>query len=120
MLAVSVPNHSSLMQEAGAALARVIDTMEFSAPAIPLVQNATATAPADLDTLLLHLKAHVYKPVYWTRTIESLRDVHHVATVIEAGPGKVLTGLGKRIDRSLSTLPVDSPVTLAAALAAVS
>ena len=120
MLAVSVPNHSSLMQSAGHELAKMMDTLEFKAPAMPLVQNATAQAPADLPTLLDHLKAHVYNPVYWTRTINTLRDVHGVSMVIEAGPGKVLTGLSKRIDRALPTLPVDSPDTLSAALEATS
>ncbi|MGQ7844838.1 ACP S-malonyltransferase [Granulosicoccus sp. 3-233] len=119
MLAVSVPNHSSLMKPAGLELAETIDSLTFSEPSAPLVQNATAAAASDLQTLLGHLKAHVYNPVYWTRTVETLRDVHGVSTIIEAGPGKVLTGLGKRIDRSLPTLPVDSPATLAAALEAV-
>ncbi|ASJ74872.1 ACP S-malonyltransferase [Granulosicoccus antarcticus] len=119
MLAVSVPNHSSLMRDAGEELAKTMDTLTFSEPSAPLVQNATARAADDLDSLIGHLKAHVYNPVYWTRTVEALRDVHGVTTVIEAGPGKVLTGLGKRIDRSLTTLPVDSTAGLVAALAAV-
>ncbi len=119
MLAVSVPNHSSLMQPAGQELANVIDSLTFTMPQMPLVQNATAKAAADLDTLLAHLKTHVHNPVYWTRTIQTLRDDHGVTLVIEAGPGKVLTGLSKRIDRALPTLPVDSPATLAAALDAV-
>ncbi|NND90452.1 MAG: ACP S-malonyltransferase [Granulosicoccus sp.] len=119
MLAVSVPNHSSLMRDAGAELARVIDTISFSEPAVPLVQNATASAAPSLAALLDHLKAHVFRPVYWTRTIETLRDVYEVSTVVEAGPGKVLTGLGKRIDRSLPTLPVDSPADLAAVQSAL-
>jgi [acyl-carrier-protein] S-malonyltransferase len=119
MLAVSVPNHSSLMREAGRALAETIDGLVFSEPAVPVVQNATAVAAENLDSLLRYLKAHVYSPVYWTRTIETLRDRHGVTTIIEAGPGKVLTGLGKRIDRAMPTLPVDSPETLATALGAV-
>ncbi len=118
MLAVSVPNHSSLMKPAGLALAKVIDELEFTLPQMPLVQNATAVAPSDLDTLLGHLKTHVHNPVYWTRTVQTLRDDHGVTLIIEAGPGKVLTGLSKRIDRALPTLPVDSPATLAAALEA--
>lgn len=119
MLAVSVPNHSSLMRDAGAELAKTIDSLSFSEPSAPLVQNATAVSAPDLDTLLGHLRAHVYNPVYWTRTVETLRDRHGVSTIIEAGPGKVLTGLGKRIDRSLPTLSVDSPATLAIALEAI-
>ncbi|MFT5893212.1 MAG: [acyl-carrier-protein] S-malonyltransferase [bacterium] len=116
MLAVSVPNHSSLMRPAGIELAKTIDGIKWAAPSRPLLQNATAAAAADLPTLLTHLKAHVHSPVYWTRTVESLRDNHGITTVIEAGPGKVLTGLAKRIDRSLPTLPVDSPENLVAAM----
>lgn len=119
MLAVSVPNHSSLMQPAGKALATTIDELAFKQPSIPLIQNATAQSAPDLATLLTHLKAHVFRPVYWTRTVQALRDVYGVSLIIEAGPGKVLTGLSKRIDRNLRTLPVDSPETLAAALDAV-
>lgn len=118
MLAVSVPNHSSLMQGAGQELAKVIDSLTFQMPQVPLIQNATAKAAADLDELLGHLKTHVYNPVYWTRTVQTLRDEHAVDLIIEVGPGKVLTGLSKRIDRALPTLPVDSPATLAAALEA--
>jgi len=116
MLAVSVPNHSSLMRPAGIELATTIDTLSWSFPIVPLVQNATAIAPADLTTLLDHLKAHVYNPVYWTKTVETLRDTYGISCVIEAGPGKVLTGLGRRIDRKLPTLPVYSPSTLEAAI----
>lgn len=119
MLAVSVPNHSSLMRPAGMELAKTIDSINWVEPCRPLLQNATASVAADLPALLTHLKAHVYNPVYWTRTVESLRDDHSITTVIEAGPGKVLTGLAKRIDRNLPTLPVDSPETLQAALEAV-
>lgn len=119
MLAVSVPNHSSLMKEAGTELAKEIDTIEWSEPVIPLIQNATAEAAADIATLLKNLKAHVYSPVYWTRTVETLRNNHGVSTLLEAGPGKVLTGLGKRIDRALPTLPVETPASLDAALEAL-
>lgn len=119
MLAVSVPNHSSLMRPAGKELAKTIDEITWAEPSRPLLQNATAAVAHDLPALLTHLKAHVYSPVYWTRTIEALRDNHGITTVIEAGPGKVLTGLAKRIDRSLPTLPVDSPETLAAAMDSV-
>ena len=119
MLAVSVPNHSSLMQPAGVKLAKTIDEINWAEPSRPLLQNATACVASDLPTLLNQLKAHVYSPVYWTRTVQALRDNHGITTVIEAGPGKVLTGLAKRIDRSLPTLSVDSPETLATAMEAV-
>ena len=116
MLAVSVPNHSSLMRAAGAELAATMDTISWNSADIPLVQNATAEVAANQEKALETLKAHVYSPVYWTRTIQNLRDVHGVSAIIEAGPGKVLTGLSKRIDRTLPTFPVDSADTLAKAL----
>jgi len=68
MLAVSVPNHSSLMRPAGEELARTIESIAWSEPTQPIIQNATAEAAADLPSLLSHLKAHVYSPVYWTKT----------------------------------------------------
>lgn len=119
VLPVSVPNHSSLMRDAGAELARSIDAIAWREPALPVVQNATARMADSLDSLLERLRAHVFSPVRWSHTIETLRDLHGVSTVLEAGPGRVLSGLGKRIDRALPTLPVESPETLAAALDAV-
>lgn len=118
-LPVSVPNHSSLMRGAGAALGEAIDALDWTLPTVPLVQNAPAVAPSTLDEFLERLRAHIYSPVYWTRCVATLRDTYGVTTIIEAGPGKVLAGLGKRIDRALPTLPVESPGTLAAALDAV-
>lgn len=119
MLAVSVPNHSSLMLGAGRELANDMAAVKWSEPAIPLLQNATAKAAPDLNAMLELLRAHVYSPVYWTRTVEALRDDYGVNLVLEMGPGKVLTGLGKRIDRRLPTLPVDTPQALEAALEAL-
>ena len=118
MLPVSVPNHSSLMRDAGASLAEAIDALVWSMPGVPVVQNEPAAAPATIDALLASLRVHVYNPVRWTGSIERLRDTHGATLVIEAGPGKVLAGLGKRIDRALPTLTVESPETLAAALEA--
>jgi len=116
MLAVSVPNHSSLMKPAGAELAEFMDSLSFTEGSVPLVQNATAEVASNLQTQIERLKEHVYKPVYWTRTVQNLRDRHGVSMLIEAGPGKVLTGLSKRIDRALPTLPVDTPESLAKVL----
>ena len=116
MLPVSVPNHSSLMREPGARLASAISEIDWAFPEIPIVQNAQATAPDSLDTLLASLSSHVHSPVYWTRTVEQLRDVHGVTRLIECGPGKVLAGLVKRIDRQLPVAVVDSPAAVNAAL----
>lgn len=118
ILAVSVPNHSSLMRQAGEELAETIDSMTFKEPQIPLLQNATASAADSLQSMLDCLKSHVYSPVQWTRTIARMRDDFGVTSLIEAGPGRVLTGLTKRIDRALPTVPVESSETLQKAIAA--
>ncbi|MFK7890493.1 MAG: ACP S-malonyltransferase [Granulosicoccus sp.] len=119
MLAVSVPNHSSLMRKAGEQLGKTIDSLSFGQPVLPLLQNNTARAASQLEDMLTHLKEHVFSPVYWTRTIARLRDEHAVTTLLEAGPGKVLTGLSRRIDRALPAMPVYSPETLEEAVAVV-
>lgn len=120
MLAVSVPNHSSLMRDAGNELSSLIDTITFQQPNIPLVQNVNATAPNSVDELLTNIKQHVYSPVYWTRSVEYMRDSFGVTQMFEAGPGKVLSGLNRRIDKSIPCLPIDSPDTLAKAVDAAS
>jgi len=118
MLPVSVPNHSSLMRAAGASLAEVMDSVTFKEPKCPVVQNANASAPENTDALVQSLKEHVYNPVQWTRTIQTLQSQFGVTTLVEAGPGKVLTGLVKRIDRGLPCLPVDSAESLVSAIEA--
>ncbi len=119
MLAVSVANHSSLMKQAGEQLVALIDDISWNNPAIPIVQNAQASAPADLTALLDSLRSHVFSPVYWTQSVQTMKSTYDVASVLEVGPGKVLCGLGKRIDRSLPHLPTESPDALQAALDAI-
>jgi len=109
MLPVSVPNHSSLMRDAGAQLAETINGLDWQTPGVPLVQNASATVASDQSAMLDSLRSHVFSPVQWTRTIERLRDDYKISNVIECGPGKVLCGLGRRIDRGLPSLPSETP-----------
>jgi len=120
MLAVSVPNHSSLMRAAGERLAEAIDALDWRMPDAPLVQNAPAAAPADLAALLGSLRGHVFSPVRWTASVQGLRDGVAPELYLECGPGKVLTGLLKRIDTSLDCRATDTPVAFSAALAAAS
>ncbi len=119
MLAVSVPNHSSLMKDAGLKLSETINSIQWRAPSIPLVQNAQAAVPKDVDALLASLRAHVFSPVQWTRTLQTLRDQFQVTTVVESGPGKVLSGLGKRIDRNLTNMSCETPEKVQAVLQTV-
>jgi len=119
MLAVSVPNHSSIMNDAGSQLVTLIDAIDWKEPAIPIVQNAQASAPADLNALLKSLRSHVFSPVLWTQSVQALKSNYNVSSVLEVGPGKVLCGLGKRIDRALPHQPTESPETMQAALDAL-
>lgn len=116
MLAVSVPNHSSLMRDAGAELAAAIDTAGLKSPLVPVMQNTHATVADSLETLTNSLKAHVFSPVDWTGSYRNIVAQYQPDVVIELGPGKVLAGLGKRIERRLPVLGVDTPEALENAL----
>lgn len=115
MLPVSVPNHSSLMAPVVSPLAVQIDAMPSQAPSIPVVQNAEAAVIDGLASKLVSLKAHVANPVRWTASVQFLIR-QGVDTQIEFGPGKVLTGLAKRVDRSLSLVCVENQASLEKAL----
>ncbi|MEM6987692.1 MAG: ACP S-malonyltransferase [Pseudomonadota bacterium] len=118
MLAVSVPNHSSLMQGVVEPLAAAIAGVPSSQPVVPILQNADASEPDGLDALLTSLKAHVANPVRWTGTLQAMRK-RGIDAVVEFGPGKVLSGLAKRTDRGFALYAVDEPDSLQAALDAV-
>lgn len=115
MLPVSVPNHSSLMEPAQAELAEAISAAKLRMPDIPVMQNADATIPADIDLLRKSLQSHVVSPVNWTSTVVKMKELG-VDCQIEIGPGKVLAGLCKRIDKSITAYPVESEATLDKAL----
>ncbi len=107
LLPVSVPNHSSLMQPAQAELAAAIDDAGFVAPSIPVVQNAEARVLEDLDAIVASLKNHVTNPVYWTDSVRFMAN-NNTTELVELGPGKVLVGLCKRIDKSIVTHAIES------------
>lgn len=111
LLPVSAPNHSSLMQPVREELASAIADAGFAAPKIPVVQNAEAKVLGDIDVITTSLKHHVTNPVYWTDTIRYLAS-NGVTEVVELGPGKVLSGLCKRIDKSITTHAIDSLVAV--------
>ena len=99
-LAVSVPSHTPLMREAANRLAEAMAGMEWHAPVLPVVQNVDAQVHVDIDAIRSALVRQLYLPVRWTDCVQAL--VARGATrVAECGPGKVLSGLAKRIDKSL-------------------
>lgn len=114
-LPVSVPSHCALMRPAAERLAEAMNAIEIKAPRYTVVQNVDAQAHADVETLRTRLVEQLYRPVRWTDCVEAM--VSQGARVfIECGPGKVLTGLNKRIARGAKGLAVNDPDSLSAAL----
>jgi [acyl-carrier-protein] S-malonyltransferase len=111
LLAVSAPFHSSLLKPAADRLAKDIDAVTFNSPTIPVVHNvdaSTETNPARIKELMIE---QIYHPVLWVDCVGALVKAG-IDTCVECGPGKVLSGLTKRIDRSVTSLAIESPDTL--------
>lgn len=115
-LAVSVPSHTALMRAAADKLAERMQGIEWQQPAVPVVQNVNATAADDIDGIRDALKRQLYMPVRWSDCVRALAAAG-VTGMAECGPGKVLTGLSKRIDRSLKGKALGTPEGMDAALA---
>jgi [acyl-carrier-protein] S-malonyltransferase len=118
-LPVSVPAHSSLRRTAGDRLRSRLADIEVRAPGIRYVSAVDAAAHEDPEEIRALLVRQLSSPVRWTQTLRALCSAE-VAQVIECGPGRVLTGLNRRIERreGLSFLALEDPQSLAAALAA--
>lgn len=114
-LPVSVPSHCALMQPAAEQLAQALSAIDLRQPSIPVVQNVAAEVPQDVETLQKNLVAQLYSPVLWTASVQAM-VAEGVDTLIECGPGKVLTGLNKKIDRALIGVSISDPAGLEKAL----
>jgi len=115
LLPVSVPSHCALMKPAAERLLERLDATEFRLPLIPVLHNVhadTVTSPRALRSILAE---QLYRPVRWADTVRNMRE-RGLDTLLEYGPGKVLTGLGKRIDRELHLLEISDSAGLAKAL----
>lgn len=115
VLNVSVPSHSSLMRGAGEALYESLQKTRFEPPAIPVFSSVAVRPYRDVDDIRDVLRQQVFSPVQWVKTTRSLLDAG-TDRIVECGPGKVLAGLCRRIDKTTPTICVDSPATLAKAL----
>jgi len=114
-LAVSVPSHTPLMREAANRLAEAMHGVQWNEPELPVVQNVDADVHSGMairDALVRQL----YLPVRWTDCVQAL-VARGSLRIAECGPGKVLTGLVKRIDKSLDVRALGTPAELEAALA---
>ena len=115
-LPVSVPSHCALMKPAADKLAIALEGLAFSAPTVPVINNADVATETDPVAIKLALVKQLYNPVRWTESVERMAS-EGVEELLEMGPGKVLTGLTKRIDRALSSVAVNDVASLTAALA---
>ncbi len=105
LLPVSVPSHCALMQGSAEQLAERLEATTIRLPSVPVLHNVSVAIADSPDTLRSLLAQQLYSPVRWVETIRALAGMG-IATAVEAGPGKVLAGLSKRIDKTMTTLPV--------------
>ncbi|MGI3002635.1 ACP S-malonyltransferase [Shewanella algae] len=112
-LPVSVPSHCALMKPAADRLAIALGDIEFNQPQIPVINNADVAQPQDAADIRDALVRQLYSPVRWTETVEAMAAMG-VTELYEVGPGKVLTGLCKRINKSLAAKAVNDAASLAA------
>ncbi len=107
-LAVSVPSHTPLMREAANRLAEAMAMMPWQAPTLPVVQNVDAEVHEGVESIRDALVRQLYLPVQWTGCVEAL-TARGATRIAECGPGKVLTGLIKRIDKSVEARSLGVP-----------
>lgn len=116
-LPVSVPSHCALMRPAAEQLALRLAAATVRVPATPVLHNVDVSVAQTADAVRDHLARQLHSPVRWVETVQRL-VAEGVTLVVEAGPGKVLAGLTKRIDKNLESVAVFDPAGLAAALEA--
>ena len=115
-LAVSVPSHTPLMRDAANRLSETMARLDWRAPSIPVVQNVDAEVHEGVHAIRDALVRQLYLPVRWTDCVQALAS-RGATRIAECGPGKVLTGLVKRIDKSLEARALGTTEEFDAALA---
>ena len=115
-LAVSVPSHTPLMREAANRLSTAMADLSWQAPRVPVVQNVDAEVHDGIQSVRDALVRQLYLPVRWTDCVQALA-ARGATRIAECGPNKVLTGLVKRIDKTLDARPLGTPSDFDAALA---
>ncbi len=107
-LPVSVPSHCALMKPAADALAKILATVDITTPDIQVIHNVDAKSHDAPDAIRDALTKQLYSPVKWVQTVEILGSAADDA-IIECGPGRVLTGLTRRIVKNVTTYALDKP-----------
>ena len=114
-LPVSVPSHCALMLPAAEKLRTMLEGMQVRVPSIPVVQNVDAKVASSSEVIVNNLVAQLHQPVLWTNCVESIA-ASGVDLVVECGPGKVLNGLTKRINKTLQSASINDAASLAVTL----
>jgi len=114
-LPVSVPSHCALMLPAAEKLRTMLEGMQVRVPGIPVVQNVDAKVTSSSEVIVNNLVAQLHQPVLWTNCVESIA-ASGVDLVVECGPGKVLNGLTKRINKTLQSASINDAASLAVTL----
>ena len=117
-LPVSAPFHTKMMKPAADALRDQVKRTKFSPPKIPVIHNVRANQETDTETIKSLMLEQIYSPVLWVRCISELCDLG-VQNFIECGPGKVLGGLNKRIDKNLASFSLDNLANFKNTIAAI-
>ena len=116
-LPVSVPSHSSLMRGAAEKFAATLEEIEIAMPTIPVINNVDVSIESDPAAIRAALARQLYNPVRWVETIRKMQ-ADGVESVVECGPGKVLAGLNRRIEKSMVALPLFDIASLEKAITA--
>ena len=114
-LPVSAPFHTSLMKPAADNLADMVNAVTFRSPEVPIMHNVHAQNEQDPQAIKALMLEQIYSPVKWVDCVKQLKQ-SGVSTLVECGPGKVLSGLAKRIDRELTAVATESAADFDAAL----
>jgi [acyl-carrier-protein] S-malonyltransferase len=114
-LPVSVPSHCALMKPAADKLAVALEAIVFSAPTVPVVNNVDVKCETSPEAICSALVRQLYSPVRWTECVEFMAQ-QGVTSLLEAGPGKVLTGLTKRIVDTLTATAIGDAASLSSAI----
>lgn len=118
-LSVSVPSHCDLMRPAAIALGAYMQNLDFSDAMIPVLSNISAARSQSAHAIKDALVKQLYSPVLWINVVNTLAN-HGIMHIVELGPGKVLTGLNKRIDKRFNAWAVFDPTTMEKAQEALS
>lgn len=117
-LPMSIPSHCSLMRPAAEKFALLLEKTTFHPPRIPVLHNVDVQAHPETTSIREILASQLYNPVRWTETIQTIAALG-VSHVVECGPGKVLSGLTRRIDKNLENIALTDSGSLLKAVEAL-